>query len=380
MVRPTIVINEVLAENVSPAAGQNRGPDLIELHNAGDTPVDLRGMSLTDDPQQPGKFVFTQSQVIGPRAYVTLLADKATAGAGIHLGFALRAGGEGVYLFDTPAGGGRLLDAVQFGVQTPGLSIGRLGQDGHWGLNVPTFGTANIGQATGDPGGLKINEWLAVAEQIVQDDFVELHNPDPLPVDMGGLWLTDELGGATAMHQIAPLSFVAGSGYAVLVADGNTQNGPDHLSFRLSADQEILALLDAQLQPIDRVAYFPQTTDVSQGRSPNGGSFSQFFPLPTPGAANPQDASESRERLLDFAAPWKYEDSATDLGTACARAPIQRRELGQRPRSLGRGKRNPSHPPGDEPANWFLDLLLPQGARTGCGPRRSDVGAHHVGG
>ena len=315
-VRSTIVINEVLAENVSPVAGQGAGPDLVELHNMGDTPVDLRGMSLTDDPNEPAKSVFTQSQVIGPGAYLTLLADKAVTGASLHLGFALAAGGEGVYLYDTPANGGRLLDSVQFGMQIPGLSIGRLGDDGHWGLNVPTFGTANIGQATGDPGGLKINEWLAVADQLVQDDFLELYNPDPLPVDMGGLWLTDELGGAPAMQQIAPLSFVAGSGYAVFVADGKAENGSDHLNFRLSADQEILALLDAQLQPIDRVAYFPQTTDVSQGRSPNGGNSYQFFPLPTRGAANPQGASVSRERLLDFDAPWKYEDSGTDLGTA----------------------------------------------------------------
>ena len=108
-----------------------------------------------------------------------------------------------------PLSGGALLDSVVFGVQVPDLSIGR-GVDGTWVLCQPTFGSVNLPLALGDPHHLKINEWLADELFVDNNDFVELFNPDSLPVALGGCFLSDAEG-APASSPIPPLSFIAPS-------------------------------------------------------------------------------------------------------------------------------------------------------------------------
>jgi hypothetical protein len=67
----------------------------------------------------------------------------------------------------------------------PNLSIGRVGHDLEWGLTVPSFGSENVDQPQGDPSTLRINEWLARGEVILDNDFVELFNPDSLHPRLG---------------------------------------------------------------------------------------------------------------------------------------------------------------------------------------------------
>ena len=46
-------------------------------------------------------------------------------------------------------------------------------------------------QDLGVPDALKINEWLANGTVLFADDFIELYNPDLLPVDLSGMFLSD---------------------------------------------------------------------------------------------------------------------------------------------------------------------------------------------
>ena len=279
-----IVINEVLASNSSTLNHFGSKPDMVELYNAGSDAVNLRGYSLTDDPAEPTKFVFAQDEILQPGEYLQLFADDNQT-PGIHLGFSLRREGEGVYLYQNkPAEPPIGVDAVVFGVQLADFSIGRVGPDAEWTLTVPTLGEANEPARLGDHGTLRINEWLAQSAD--QDDFVELYNPDTLPVALGGLYLSDATDGAPDRHPIAPLSFVSGRGFIAFQADGNTGQGADHLSFRLSSDQEAIGLVDSQLRTIDAMVYQPQTLGQSQGRLPDGGSQLATFDLPSPGWPN----------------------------------------------------------------------------------------------
>jgi hypothetical protein len=279
---PGLRINEVLARNDSAVAVGSRFPDLIELYNAGPASVDLTGMGMTDNPDEPYKFFFPPGTTIGPGQYRVLYADSETTPPGLHLGFSLKQEGDEVLLFHTS---GRLIDAVQFGPQVADLSIGRLAA-GQWGLTRPTLGTNNIGQRTGDFSTLRINEWLADGVSPYADDFIELFNPDPLPVSLGGLFLTDNPIGAPNLHEIAPLSFIPGGGFVVFTADGETESGPEHVNFQLSPEQGMIGLSSADLVLIDCIIYGPQTTDISQGRQPNGASTFAFFDVPTPGSPN----------------------------------------------------------------------------------------------
>ncbi|MBA7637337.1 hypothetical protein ES703_81895 [subsurface metagenome] len=308
-----LIINEVLAHT------HGADPDIIELYYDGPSQLNLSDMSLTDEPGHPRKFVFSSETVtsttMGPGSdYMVLYGDLTHEPN--HLGFALSAEGEGLYLYDKPANGGGLIDSVEFGQQINNFSIGRVGYDREWKLNQQTFGYANIVQPLGDPDTLKINEWLANEEVLFADDFIELYNPQVLPVDLSGMYLTDDPVTQPGKHQIAPLSFITAGGFAVFIADGDPEDGPSHLDFRLSADREHIGLFDAELKVIDQILYTPQTTDVSQGRAPDGAENFEFFELPTPGVANPSGPTVTVTNLIAIDAVWSYEQSNTDLGTA----------------------------------------------------------------
>jgi hypothetical protein len=295
-------LNEVLARNVAAVAVDGNFPDLVELHNAGAQAADLTGLSLTDDPALPAKFTFLPGASLAPDAYLVLIADSQTNAPGLHLGFALDADGEGVFLYDSLHNGGALLDSVSFGPQLPDLSIGRLA-DGLWRLTQPTFGGPNRPQPVGDPRRLRINEWLANRGAIQRQDFVELYNPDLHPVALGGLSLSDEPVGAPRRHVISPLSFIGAGRFAVFVADGQADKKPNHLNFRLSAEQGMIGLFAADGTMIDVLAYGFQLPDISEGRSPSGSATVASFALPTPGGQM-GSSDDSRFVVINEVLAW----------------------------------------------------------------------------
>jgi hypothetical protein len=278
-----LVINEVLAHT------HGNDPDIIELYYDGPGPINLAGMSLSDNSNDPDKFVFSSANVfttiMNPGDYMVLYGDLNT-GVRNHTGFGLLADGEALYLYDKakPDGSRDLIDSVEFGPQINEFSIGRVGWERSWRLNRMTFGMANIVQPLGDPDTLKINEWLANGQVLFDDDFIELYNPHSLPVALDGMYLTDNPITQPGKHRIVPLSFVSPQGYTVFRA--NDGNEPSEVDFKLSADGEMIGLFDGELNMIDQVLYGPQTTDVSQGRAPDGAHNFEFFVLPSPGITN----------------------------------------------------------------------------------------------
>ena len=313
-----VIINELLAVNRSVSVGTGRFPDLVELYNPGGRPVDLSGMSLTDDPVQPRRYVFPLSSVLGAGEYLVAYADSRAEPPGHHLGFALNGEGEALFLFDAPAQGGGLLDWVSFGLQLADRSIGRL-PGGDWGLTLPSFGGPNIACPLGDPGALRLNEWLTVGRDWVNNDFVELYNPDPLPVALGGWYLSDDPLDDPLKHRIAPLSFIEGRGFVAFEADGDPSQGADHLSFRLASHGGMIRLADSRGAEIDQILYGPQTANVSEGRSPDGSRRIEPLTAVTPGSPNP--APEYRIDaetlpLLALDSRWRLHEQGTDLGEA----------------------------------------------------------------
>jgi hypothetical protein len=299
--------NEILAKNDGAVLVNGKLPDLIELYNGGAAPLNLSGMSITDAQDAPRTFVFPAGVVLAAGQYLVVSADNEITMPGYHLGFGLSQQGETLYLFNA---GGQLLDSVTFGLQLPNLSIGRL-NDGRWALTQPTFGALNTPAPLGDARQLKINEWLAHG---VQYDFVEVFNPDPLPVALGGLYLADNALGTPRRHEIAPLSFIVARGWAVFYADKQAGQGASYLSYHLAPGPGVIGLFDRDLSLIDVVRYGSQTTDVSQGRSPNGMQRLVEFSQPTPGGDNPGSMVNPVDtniitqtlELIPMTNVWKY--------------------------------------------------------------------------
>ncbi len=282
---PSLRLNELLARNSFTWITNGESPDLIELFNTGPDVVDLAGKGLTDDFFQKYKFTFAPGSTLAPGQFQVLFSE-ASGDPARNVGFSFKAEGGTLYLFDSPANGGSLIDVVTFGPQLPDRSIGRTDQ-GSWSLCRPTFGARNRAEPTGDCFKLRINEWLALGSATMPDDFIELFNPDAAPVALGGLYLTDEPVGAPDRHEIAPLSYLDAGSWFAFKADGNTNSGPEHLNFKLKPEQGRIGLSAANLAPIDQVAYGPQTVGVSMGRAPDGAPELAVFGTPTPGSGNP---------------------------------------------------------------------------------------------
>ena len=309
----TVRLNEILADNRQDPSDVANHPDLIELFNMGDDPIDLSGYSLSDQMDDPLRFVFPPETSLPGRSFLVVSATTAASDAPLAADFGLDRAGDSLYLF-TPMG--TVLDSITFGTQLPNHSIGRDLQ-GNWRLNEPTLGSDNIFAATGDPAALRINEWFAAGEIRLQDDHLELFNPLDVAVRLDGLSISDEPYHLPQMTTFPELSFIGPQGFIDLVADGNGSRGAQHLDFRLNPFHEHLALIDAEGQWIDQVFYYSQTIDVSQGRVGDGTLNQEFRVLPTLGATN-GGSSVGAETVVDFGFDqvWRYDTSGSNSGTA----------------------------------------------------------------
>ena len=290
---PAVLLSEICAWNVSSVPTSAGYPDWIEIRNRTENAVDLSGMSLSNEVQDPRRFVFPPGTVLAPEDYLVLYGGAAPHQASfLSLGFSLSRAGETVYLFDSPTRGGQLLDSVRFGYQLPDLSIGRL-EDGRWHLTQPTPGTDNRLQPTGDSSRIKINEWQAGSSAPGPLGFIELYNPDPLPAGLEGLFLSDDPVTRPWRFALPPLSFVAGRNRITLWEDDPRAETAFRLNFNLTTDQGCIGLSRADGASVDRVWYAPLPAGVARGRNPDGASTIQSFALAGPGVANLQTAPAS---------------------------------------------------------------------------------------
>jgi hypothetical protein len=271
-----VVLNELMAINRSAVEHAGNYPDWVELHNGGTSNVDLGGWALSDNMLVPDKFIFPPNTIIPAKGYLVVWCDDRFDAPGLHAGFALSGNGELLALFQLVEGGYQAVDFVYFGMQLPDSSVGRVpsGSSGEWRLNVPTPGAPNQVQALGSPSTLRINEWMASPAS--GEDWFEVYNPDPLPVDLGGFYLTDRLT-EPERSQIPPLSFIEGNGFALFIADGRADRGANHVEFSLSAAGEAIGLYNVNGLPIDTVSFGLQSTGVSEGRLPDGANQIVFF-------------------------------------------------------------------------------------------------------
>jgi len=274
----TVIINEVMAENLSAVNHEGTYPDWIELLNPTANPIDLTSWSLSDDGNER-KYIFPNGTTIPANGYLIVWCDGA-ATSGLHSGFALGRNGETISLYDASVS---RVDAISFGPQAANYSIGRTasaGAPGAWALTVPTTNAANIAATLAPASALSINEWLANPAPGL-DDWLELFNTSSsAPVALRDIYL----GTSNALFQIKSLSFLPPRGYLQLHADGNP--GADHLDFTLPSGGAIV-LYDTGGGELQRVTYGPQAQGVSQGRLPDGtATIVAFIGSASPGATN----------------------------------------------------------------------------------------------
>ncbi|MBN1804785.1 MAG: CotH kinase family protein [Sedimentisphaerales bacterium] len=143
-----VVINELMARNNSTITDpQGDYDDWIELANITSEAVDLSGMYLSDNPENPLKWQFPEGTKIEPEGHLIVWADEdGSDEPGLHANFKLSSQGETIWLFDTDEQGNALLDSVTFGPLNPDISFGRY-PDGHGtiqAMSAPSPSAPNI--------------------------------------------------------------------------------------------------------------------------------------------------------------------------------------------------------------------------------------------
>ncbi|MBF0452058.1 MAG: CotH kinase family protein [Candidatus Magnetomorum sp.] len=134
-----------------------------------------------------------------------------------------------------------------------------------------------------------INEFMASNQATLKDndgdysDWIELANPLDQAIDIGGMYLTDNLA-IPDKWQIPSPTIVQSKGLIVFWASG--KNRQFHTNFKLDKEGEDIGLFDVSRNQIDTVHFDLQSPDISYGRKINDYQTWTFFHIPTPNQPN----------------------------------------------------------------------------------------------
>lgn len=146
---------------------------------------------------------------------------------------------------------------------------------------------------------LFVNEVVADNETIIQDeageyeDYVEIYNDENVPVNVGGLYLSD-YAGECRQWRIPDGTVIPAKGFLLLWCDEEPFDGPLHTNFKLSRDGEGVWLFasDANYNVVIDYLFFPALQDdESYGRFPDGSEiWGQLIPA-SPESSNVEPGS-----------------------------------------------------------------------------------------
>jgi len=189
------------------------------------------------------------------------------------------------------------LEAVTSGSGGGGITVI---DDDNFQLSMTANTSLNaVFEASGGETVLYINEFLARNSMLNADeagefdDWIEIYNPGSQAIDIGGMYITDDLT-VPDRYRISSsdpeVTTISPGGYLLLWADKDLNQGPLHLNIRLAGNGESIGLFrkeNNQYILLDSVTYPSQQSDLSYGRYPDGtGEWEQFFNTQSPGERN----------------------------------------------------------------------------------------------
>jgi hypothetical protein len=143
---------------------------------------------------------------------------------------------------------------------------------------------------------LVINEFMASNNNYTQDpqgqydDWIEIYNYGVDAVDIGGMYLTDDLSDSVKWQipiNDPALTTLEPGGHLLIWADGDISDPGLHANFKLDANGEEIGLFKSDgVTMIDSVVFGEQIGDISYGRYPDGTDNWRFFGSPSPVAEN----------------------------------------------------------------------------------------------
>ena len=118
------------------------------------------------------------------------------------------------------------------------------------------------------------------------DDWIELYNANDFELHLGGYFLSDD-SRDTLKSELADGLVLESRAFLLLWADGQPEQGPTHLDFKLSSARgEGVFLSDPNGRRIDHIALQPADPDESFARIPDGTGPVRRCCMGTPGTGN----------------------------------------------------------------------------------------------
>ncbi|MCK5075347.1 MAG: lamin tail domain-containing protein, partial [Calditrichia bacterium] len=311
-----LIINEI---HYNPIEGQDY--EFVEIVNAGDAAVNLYNFQLTGDIH----FIFPDD-ILSVGEYCIIAKNAATYQS---QGFTVYQWDEGII----PKGPGNILlqnsqgilaDYVNYDCQYwwpieanglgPSLELHHTSLEnmvsGSWRSSYQSGGSPGRSNSSTTISGIYINEFLASNSEVNEDEFgesddwIEIYNANQTPVNLGGFFITDNLN-LPLKYQI-PLNnveqtTVPASGFLLVWADDDSEQGPMHLTFKLDRSGEqigIVQIVEEDTLFVDSLTYAEQTTDISYGRYPDGSVNWYLFNNPTPEDSNQFEVAIENEQTI----------------------------------------------------------------------------------
>ncbi len=305
--KDALLINEVVTSNQLSLQDEIYGsPDWIELVNDSDQSIRLSSFYITDNVEAPQKAFQLPDVFLAPGAFYVLYGNK--KGGENCIGFSLKKTGETLTILDA-----HMAEVSSMTVPPLIRDVSYARRiDGSYGYcDLPTPGAPNDGN---------ISDTLPLSSRLVKEEteetskkenqrspdifitevvsknetslmvagcegcteWVELFNPNGVPVSLTGFTLTDDMT-ESEKHNFPEAELAPGQYLIVCCGRKNcTAEGHVRVDVGLSAQGEELYLFDSNGFTLDHVAFPALPADVSWAMRPDGSW--GYCIHPTPGA------------------------------------------------------------------------------------------------
>ena len=297
---PPLWLNELQADNltgITNSAGQH--VPWVELYNPTTNVVALTNLYLANSYTNLIAWPFPSNAVINPGEFKVIFADGLTnlsTTNELHTSFTLSSLNGSVALSRLYAGQPQVLDFIDYANLGLNHSYGSF-PDGQSFSRQEFFYVTPGGTNNGTSALLtvRINEWMAGNTHTIQDpldgnkynDWFELYNYGTNTANLAGYYLTHTLTNRFE-YQIPSGYTIPPHGFLLVWADKKTPTGSGdlHTSFKLTKSGTSIGLFGADGNPVDFISFGQQTSDISMGLYPDGGTAVYFMPTPTPRTNN----------------------------------------------------------------------------------------------
>jgi len=293
-----LFINEILTTNENNIDDQaNENDPWFEVYNPNGQQVNLAGYFLSYNGSDLFEIPSNDPvrTTVEENEFIVFWADGSLEQGANHTDFEFTSGAGELVLYGLD--GTTVVDEYSFPDLEPDVSYGRSTDGGVSSIlfDIPTPRVTNT-LIIIEPEEIYINELLAANMTDITDnagefeDWFELYNPNPYPVNLAGYYLTDDQENPTKFQIVTnntDSTTIQPGDWMLFYADEDQEQGVNHVNFRLNNAAEELALYGPDgFSLADEINFTDMATDESLGRETDGGPNWVTFIVTTPDASN----------------------------------------------------------------------------------------------